>query len=146
MLVKSLLLRLIMAAIATGFAASASAAMYKWTDTEGHVHYTQTPPDEGEAAEIPPPPRVDPPAATNNPFGTPPGDEAGAGMEKEAELTPEQVVAYQRNCEAAKANLELYKTSDRIKQAEDGKIVAMDEEQRGKKMQQAEEQIKKYCK
>ncbi|HEY0720612.1 MAG TPA: DUF4124 domain-containing protein [Gammaproteobacteria bacterium] len=146
MQVKLTFLRLILALIASGFAVSAGAAMYKWTDSEGNVHYTQTPPEEGEAAEIPPPPRVNPPATSDLLNGGATTGDRNTPEEKEAELSPEQVVAYQRNCEAAKANLELYKTSDRIKQADDGKVVAMDEELRGKKMQQAEEQIKKYCK
>ncbi|MBM2830851.1 MAG: hypothetical protein HW411_1641, partial [Gammaproteobacteria bacterium] len=36
------------------------AAMYKWVDADGNVHYTQSPPPEGvESATIKPPPEVD---------------------------------------------------------------------------------------
>lgn len=142
MQVKTVLPRLVLAAIAIAFSASAAAAMYKWTDKQGNVHYTQEPPQEGEAAEIAPPPRVTPPATKTAEKSK---NEADNG-EGEEELTPEQQEAYKRDCETAKANLELYRTSQRIKQAEDGKVVTMNEELRAKKMQEAEALIQKFCK
>ena len=140
---QRLLLQLLLAAAATGFAASATAAMYKWTDKDGNVQYTETPPPEGNSTEIAPPPRVAAPA-TN---GAANKDEAQKDKNATAEppLTPEQLEIYQRNCEAARGNLETYKTARRVQQS-DGEVVVMDDEKRQQKTQQAEEQIKKFCK
>jgi hypothetical protein len=143
---KTLSLQLLLVATIAGFAASATAAMYKWTDKQGNVHYTQEPPPEGNTTEIAPPPRVAAPAA-NKPNGKDTSGEVenGKTAEGEAPLTPEQQEIYSRNCEAARGNMETYKTARRVQQA-DGEIVVMDDEIRQKKMQQAEEQIKKFCK
>lgn len=143
---KSLSLQLLLAVAIASFAMNATAAMYKWTDKQGRVHYTETPPTEGNATEVAPPPRINPPASskTNGKNGA---DDAEKGKTAagEAPLTPEQQEIYQRNCESAKGNLELYKSARRVKQA-DGEIVVMDDEIRQKKMQETEEQIKKFCK
>lgn len=143
---KTLSLQFLLVVTIAGFAASATAAMYKWTDKQGNVQYTETPPTEGDAKEIAPPPRIATPAAkkANGKESTEEGD-GEKSAEGEAPLTPEQQEIFQRNCEAARGNLETYKTARRIKQS-DGEVVVMDDEIRAKKMQQAEEQIKKFCK
>lgn len=136
------LLRLSLAAFAVAFAATASAAMYKWTDQEGNVQYSQTPPPEGDAIEISPPPAVKAPAPLKAPANRLVEDEENAA--EKAPLTPEQQAVYQRNCEAARANLDTYRTATRVQQA-DGQIVDMNDENRQTKIQQAEEQVKKFC-
>lgn len=141
---KTLSLQLLLVATIAGFAASATAAMYKWTDKQGNTHYTETPPPEGNTTEIAPPPRVAPPAA-NKGNGKDTSGEVENGKTAEAPLTPEQQEIYSRNCEAARGNMETYKTARRVQQS-DGEIVVMDDEIRAKKLQQAEEQIKKFCK
>lgn len=142
---KRVFLQLLLVAMAAGFATSAGAAMYKWTDPQGNVHYTQEPPPEGNAKEMAPPPRVSAPPASKGIFSND-ADEADETKSAEGEkpLTPEQQEIYKRNCEAARGNLETYKTARRIQEA-DGGVVVMDDEIRAKKMQQAEEQIKKFC-
>lgn len=148
MKVKTILLQLAVAAATVGFAASAAAAMYKWTDQEGNVQYTQTPPPDGAVTEIAPPPRVAAPAAASEEKKAADEGEGGgqqADNGQEPALTPEQQEAYARNCEAAQGNLQIYKTRGRIKTPE-GEIVELNDEVRQKKVQQAEEQIKKFCK
>jgi hypothetical protein len=143
---KTLSLQLLLAATIAGFAASATAAMYKWTDKQGNVQYTETPPPEGDTTEIAPPPRVAPPSANKLTGKDSSGEvENGKTAEGEKPLTPEQQEIYKRNCEAARGNMETYKTARRVQQA-DGEVVVMDDEVRQKKMQQAEEQINKFCK
>lgn len=144
---KTHLLQLLLVVTAASFAASATAAMYKWTDKAGNVQYTETPPPEGDSTEIAPPPRVAGQSSNS------PSDQSNNNEEQESDktaevdapLTPEQQDVYRRNCEAAKGNLETYKTARRVKQS-DGEVVVMDDEKRQQKMQQAEEQIKKFCK
>jgi hypothetical protein len=151
MQVKSILFQLALVIAAASFATGAAATMYKWTDKDGTVHYTETPPEEGNATTIAPPPHVEPPPASPNEQtrdnrGDASKSKTGEKSDKEeAPLTPEQQAIYARNCEAAKANLELFQKSSRYQQT-DGKVVEMDEEMRQKKTSQAEEQVKRYCK
>lgn len=148
MKVNTILLQLAVATVTVGFAASAAAAMYKWTDQEGNVQYTQTPPPDGAVMEIAPPPRVGAPAAASEAkkaADVSEGDGQQADNGQEPALTPEQQEAYARNCEAAKGNLQLYQTRGRVKTPE-GDIVELNDEVRQKKVSQAEEQIKKFCK
>lgn len=137
-------LPLVVAAAAAAFVMSAEAAMYKWTDKQGNVHYTQEPPLEGDAKEIAGPSRVAPPAANKgNPKRSGAADDAKTA-ENKPPLTPEQQEIYNRNCEAARGNLELYKAARRVQQP-DGEIVDMNDETRQQKMQAAEEQVKRFC-
>ena len=144
---NTLLLQLLLASVVAGFAVNASAAMYKWTDKQGNVHYTETPPPEGDSTEITPPPRVAAPLTNKSDNKNVPDEKNGSSPspQSETQLSPEQQEAYRLNCEAAKGNLETYKTARRIK-TPDGEIVVMDDEIRQQKMQQAQEQIKKFCK
>lgn len=146
MKVKTVLLPLLMAVTAAGFAANAHATMYKWTDKEGNIQYTETPPPEGDVTEIAPPPRVGLQASGDKSEKTDAADpqKGNKTAEADAPLTPEQQDAYKRNCEAARGNLATYKIARRVKQS-DGEVVVMDDERRQKKMNEAEEQIKKFC-
>lgn len=141
---RTFLLQLLVTAIVAGFATGASAAMYKWKDKAGNIHYTQEPPPEGDAAEIAPPPRVSAPPVANEATAAEAGDKKGEQAKNVEPPNPEKQAVYMRNCEAAKKNLEIAKTSERIKQA-NGEIIVMDPEKRQTKINQAEEQIKKYC-
>ncbi len=143
---KTRLLKLLVAAAIAGFAANASAGMYKWTDKQGNVHYSQLPPDEGNTTEIAPPPRVAAPAPANSANKSTSKEAASASAaEAEPQLTPEQQEMYKHNCEAAKANLETFKYARRV-QKPDGDFIVMDDDNRQKMTQEAEEQIKKFCK
>jgi hypothetical protein len=138
---KALLFRIALAIAAAGFAAGATAAMYKWTDKEGNVHYSQMPPEEGNATEIAPPPPVSPPANDN--AGNTNGS-AGQGGNEQQVRTKEQEESDALNCKAARANLDIYQSSDRYRNS-DGDVVVMDNATRQRKIEQAQEQVKKFC-
>lgn len=108
---------------------SAQAALYKYTDEEGNVVYSQSPPESGEAKEIkPPPPPPEPP-------------------ENEEELSPEQQKIreqFKTNCENAKNNLEIYTNTKEI--LVDGKIIVLSEEERTKRIKDAKSNIETFCK
>lgn len=140
-----IVLQLVVAAAAAAFVLSAEAAMYKWTDKQGNVHYTQEPPPEGESKEITGPSRVAAPAANKGEQKKGANEKGDAKTaENKPPLTPEQQEIYSRNCEAARGNLELYKAARRVQQP-DGEIVDMNDERRQQKMQAAEEQVKRFC-
>lgn len=133
-------------------AGAAGAEMYKWTDADGNVHYTQTPPPDREADTIAPPP---PPAVA------PEEARAKAENNRKALRTPEEVEAdqkqaqeeaikrneetYKQNCQIARDNLQVYQSARRIREP-DGTIVRITEEIRQQKIQEAEQAIEKYCK
>jgi len=137
---KAIVIYLTLLIAGTGFATGAAAGMYKWTDKEGNVHYTQSPPAEGRSKEIAPPPHVNPPASTD---GGASNSTNGQGDGKQAR-TKEQEESDKINCTAAQANLNLYQGSDRYRDTS-GKVVIMDEAARKTKIEQAQEQVKRFC-
>lgn len=111
-----------------------AAKLYKWTDEAGNTHYTQVPPTEHPTEVItsePPPPQ--PPAEddTTLPEGMSATDDANMKIK-------------QKNCEAARKNLEVYKSSEKIIQ-DDGTEMVLSEEMRAAKLKETEQQIKLYC-
>ena len=50
-----------------------------------------------------------------------------------------------QNCEAAKKNLDIFKVHKRVKM-DDGKIVYLDGEEKQKRIEEAEAQIRLFCK
>jgi len=122
------------------------AKMYKWTDSEGNVHYTQKPPPEnvsGEELKAMPKtsfgetPPADEPQKAENQTTSPPSDDI-------SQLTPEQL--QQRNCEKAKANHEALKNNTRVViTGEDNKLHELSESERQAKLEQAQQFVDKYC-
>lgn len=121
------------------------AAMYKWTDADGNIHYTQSPPPAGVESKTM---KAPPPAPTPAPSQKADKGEQGKGEAKDEADKPvetprdEQI---KRNCEAARRNLSIY-TNNRRVMNEKGEIEVMDEKVRQAKIKQTEEQIKEYCK
>lgn len=121
-----------------------AATMYKWTDSEGNVHYSQTPPAGGKAQKITPPPApsstLPPEQAAPAPTAAPTPDKAAVAVEdkkREAEVA-------RLNCEAARKNLEVY-TSTRRLLTKEGEAIILDDDMRAAKIQEAQDNIKKYC-
>lgn len=124
-----------------------AAGVYKWTDSEGNVHYTQTPPPEGVAEKMTPPPPVPKTSKTlpqekpvPPPAAAPASDKAAEDRrrkEREAEIA-------RQNCETARKNLDIYTTSRRLL-TEEGEAIILDDEVRDAKIREANENIEKYC-
>lgn len=128
-----------------------SAKMYKWTDDEGNVHYTQTPPPDREAKTIAPPPT---PKSVPTKKSTPDNGEQepaeeGEGFtdayKKAIKMTPEERAAQiEKNCRLVKQNLTIYRGASRIN--EGGKTIVLTDEERAKRVAEAEADLEKYCK
>lgn len=129
---------------------TAIAAMYKWVDKEGNVHYSQVPPSDKEAETIAPPPPVPTQPAK------PPAQEAAEAMENEQKAAEEEAEKrkadeerraelYRKNCEIATENMAIYRTSNRIITPE-GEKVRLSDEMRAEKIKEAQEAMDKYCK
>lgn len=114
-----------------------AATLYKWTDAEGNVHYSQTPPT-GQKADRMHIKDTPPEAQTDN-------DADEQEMAEGAGQDPAVVAARQRNCEIAKANLEIYKTSNRVQQP-DGTIITLSEEMRAIRIRETQALVDANCK
>jgi len=120
-----------------------AATMYKWVDENGTVQYTQMPPPEGKqgkAIETKPSPEPAEPVKTDEtatePSLLPPGlqlDKGDAGKDLDS-----------TNCFKARKNLEILMRNREITMP-DGKKMALSEEMRQQKIDEAREDMKKDC-
>lgn len=145
--------RVLLSALLLGWSLAAPAAMYKWVDDQGQVHYSQYPPKDREAQAIaPPPPPATPAAEAQKKLEETLRslDETRKAREESAQKAADEAAEAERirgNCEAARANLERLTTGGRKKiVGEDGVAYYMTEEERQKRIQEARDQIDKYCK
>lgn len=133
------------------FSGNAAAAMYKWVDEDGNVHYTQTPPpaDVRQAETIKPPPDVN-------------TDKARKDLEQEQELVDkireqrletkeeERLAQKEReqkeaNCKMARDRLASY-TQPRVRYTgEDGNRYYFTEEERQEQIQKSKDMIDEFC-
>ncbi len=130
----------LLAVSATGLAAG----LYKWTDSEGNVHYTQSPPPQGEFKQLTVPKA--PPAPTPSPQeeSIPAATPQDKGAELEAERKKLEANIARHNCEAARKNLEIYTITRRV-QNEQGEVEVLDDDVRAAKIKEANDMIKQYC-
>jgi hypothetical protein len=129
----------------------AEAAMYKWKDASGQVHYTQSPPPEGVSGEaVKPPPKVDTESAVEELKSKQQGfdkrleekakanDEAGKAAEKAAEKA--------KYCEELRKNLAGVQTAQRIFVGEGAERRRLGEEERQARIKEINEKLAKDCK
>jgi hypothetical protein len=127
------------------------AGMYKWTDSSGQVHYTDSPPVDQKAK------------ALNPRTATPTGAEAEKSkMDKQIEEFNQRQAEEQEKEELAKKNalekkqreqqcvtlrnnLQLYLTKRRVAKNDNGEVVEVPYEQRLKEIENIQEQMKKVC-
>lgn len=130
-------------------AGSLAATMYKWTDEEGNVQYTQTPPSKGSFQKMTPPPApTSSPAAdkAEAPTTAPEAKEEGADAtaQEEAERKKLEAAAAKHNCEVARKNLEIYTAFRRVMN-DKGEVVVLSDEERAAKIKEANDMIERYC-
>jgi hypothetical protein len=114
-----------------------AAAMYKWVDDEGNIHYDQSPPADRESERLEGP-------ETPSPEATPESAKEVTDQSPPAVTEDENTRIKRQNCEAARRNQELYKRSDKILQP-DGSELVLSDEMRAERLRQVAEDIKKFC-
>lgn len=130
----------------------AMAAMYKWVDADGQVHYTQEQPPagiEGQAVKPPPPPAS--PEEAQKEFENRQKLLDGLSEERQKETeeqgkTAEDKAFFEENCRRAHVSLAAYQVPNALIQQPDGSRDRIPEEQRLAGLKDAEERIKEYCK
>ncbi|HET6806970.1 MAG TPA: DUF4124 domain-containing protein [Frateuria sp.] len=118
------------------------AQVYKWTDSQGTVHYSEIPPPQGTPYK-----RVTP-TGSAQPVAPPPGQAAEPAPEADgSDSAPVADTPENRSklCSSLKANLDLLKGHGAVVMEQNGKSVALDDAQRSKQIAVAEKQYQQFC-
>jgi len=141
---------LVSAALLLSF--SVHAQIYKWVDENGQTHYSQQPPESGQAetVDVPPPPPIAPEQAREEVQELIDQQQAAEQAEQEAQQQAqkqaEQEAAREENCRIARNNLTAYQNNPgRRVMDEEGNVTRLDEETRQQKIQEFQEQVDLYC-
>jgi len=129
------------------------ARLYKWIDADGNTHYTQQPPPDGIAAEdikLPASVNIDTEQATKSfEEQQKKEQELSEAVKKEGKeriREEEHADLIKENCKKSKAKLENVQNTGRIKAVdEEGNVVRATEEERQRRIKEAQENIKKWC-
>ena len=121
---------------------SLTAATYKWTDESGNVIYSQQPPESGSYELIKglKHSRIRGAASTTQATN----DTPAPTPKDNDELTEEGKKIKAQNCIAAKKNLDVYKVYKRVK-GQDGKVTTLSDEERQKRIEEAQNQVNLFC-
>ena len=137
---------------------TATAAIYKWVDENGNVHYGQQRPDNSPAQKMNVQTHAPASAAykrmdklkNKNADGEENSEQQADAAPKEPEKKPETKAEKKRRlaaCEQAKKNLKTMQAIGRIRSKDkDGNVNYLSQEQKEAKMKQSREMIKKHCK
>jgi uncharacterized protein DUF4124 len=126
------------------------AKMYKWIDADGNTHYTQSPPPDGiESETIKVPGKVDAESAQKSLEEKKKKVDSYQKQrnEKAEELAKEEEEKKlnSKNCEIARSNAStLERPRVNLKDSE-GNFYSASEEERVRRLNQAKEDVKKYC-
>lgn len=128
---------------------SVSAGTYKWVDEKGNVHYSQQPPagsnyermkiDKSRPAYNEPTQDAAPKAAPN----PKPATSSSTSTVIKEEIAKNKEIR-EKNCEAAKKNLEVYTVYKRYRD-KDGNVIRMDDNERLKKIEESKQNIAEFC-
>jgi len=136
-----------------GLSPQSHARLYKWIDADGNTHYTQSPPPDGIAAEnikLPASVNVDTKPAIKSFEAQQKKQQESAETkqkdEKELNREAEHTALKKENCRKSKAKLENVQSAGRIRAVDEyGNVVRAGEEERQRRITEAQENIKKWC-
>ena len=127
---------------------------YKWTDSNNEVQYTQMPPPEGveftRIGEARPP--ADDPAAAGTGLqerleASDQEQQKKAEAATDAEQKAEIARITKQNCITARSNLEQLGRGGQVRyRTGDGEVVHLSEEDRKQRIEEAQGQVKEFCK
>lgn len=138
---------LLIAALTVGFNAAASQTIYKWTDSNGTVHFGKQPPPPGVSfSEI----KTAKSKSPNNRQQESSTDNANTRDNGQLDKYDQQLqrLAKQQKeaCNKAKANKERLLNNHRIQMRDaDGNVRTLSHEEKLEQIQRADEGIQEYC-
>lgn len=130
-------------------AAGVQAKIYKWTDSQGRVHYASQPPADAQPSEV----RISPTSPATGQEGEP--DESNDAEAERTAAEPDEPSAdslsreeaLRHNCELARQNLNVLEDPSIRRFREDGQEEAIyyTDEQRQARIEQAQAMIERFC-
>lgn len=137
----------------TTAAQSGDNKIYKWTDDKGEVHYTQQPPQNRESVTVrPAPPPPGNPEAERSELqqqmeNLDQRQQEAAKRSAEAEQQASNQKIREKNCATARRNLaELQQGGIKRYRLPNGEVLRLNEEDRQKRIAEANKQIEENCK
>lgn len=131
---------------------TALAGSYKWTDENGKVHYTQTPPPAGSYQDVtsaPATPQAKAPSSYQRAL------EAHQRLEQREQAAQEQLqadkqqakiaAARAQNCQTAQREVKSLTTYRQILIEKNGEMVRMTEPERQQQLEAARAKVAEYC-
>jgi hypothetical protein len=136
--------RPLLAAALLLLASQVFAQAYKWTDSTGTVHYSETPPPSGTKYQ-----RMTT-TGSAEPLAQPAPAEAAAPAAAATPAAPAQPVAdtpanREKFCATLKSNLDMLKGSSPLVMQQNGQQKMVDDAQRKNQMANAQAQYQQYC-
>lgn len=126
------------------------AGIYKWTDEQGNVHYSQTKPSNQKTESL----RIKSHAPENKSTYKRPSlnlkDKDGTSTDTDAESANSNEPSPQQQaemCKRSKADLQILISQGQVRQKrQDGTVVYMTDEEKQKRIAAEKKRIEKYCK
>lgn len=126
------------------FSLSAQAKIYRWTDTNGVVHFSQLPPPGVKAKAI-----GEKPISTFSGANQTPSRHAGqesAPPQTDSKTAPTSAKASPADCESARKNLTALQSGKRLKLVlADGKTEWLNQQEREKRLKQTRDFLQQHC-
>jgi hypothetical protein len=123
----------------------APAQVYKWTDADGRVHYSDKPVSNGEPMRIPKTAGTDADARTRLQQFRNQLEGSSQIREEEADASRRLAAERQADCERTRANLRNYEEVGRIVQVKDDKRVVLDHRQKDAAMAEIRQFLGENC-
>ena len=139
---------LIVLSISTMFSTVCSAAIYKWVDDDGKVHYSETRPPQQPAEKMHVPSRTPENTSTYKRPSLKTDKEAATADQNDSQQADQGMPKEEkaRICARAKQALETLNSRGRVRQKDkDGNISYMSEEQKQQRIASEKDKISKYC-
>ncbi len=129
-----------------------AANMYKWTDAEGNVHFTQEPPPPGVQGQklAPPPPPAESPAKAQSQIKAMEQQFNSAQQQRQDAAKKAQQEAHydaekKQKCAQARSRLQKAQRPRVNFVGPDGTVRRATEEQRQQQIKDSEKQVKEFC-
>ena len=143
---------MILLAAAAASPLSANAAIYKWTDANGHVHYSQNPPPDGrKSVEIKPPPQpADTPSAVKEMKATEQKFEKSRKErlkeQKDRAAAEKKATEKKARCNEARHSLQRLTTTNRVYKTDaQGNRRRVPEPERQADIERARKDVAEFC-
>ena len=134
------MMKILLLTIMLIFAIPASAGLYKWTDDDGNVHYSQKPPLNQEYKRLKAPPTPE----NNQPLYQSSSKSRKDPRKISKAETEKNLIIRAQNCEKSKKKLQVYQIYRRVRD-KDGNVKTLGDTERANNIENAKKSIAEFC-